>query len=95
MIYGDVAREYKMQIYYIVQRIFWFYQGIIVLQSYWCYSTMICSANQWIGFYMITASVMKELKPTRKTLSSIRSEYCIPNWKGYSTENYKKRRKIL
>ena len=65
MIYGDVAREYKMQIYYIVQRIFWFYQGIIVL------------------------------KPTRKTLSSIRSEYCIPNWKGYSTENYKKRRKIL
>ena len=23
---------------------------------------MICSANQWTGFYMITASVMKELK---------------------------------
>ena len=22
---------------------------------------MICSANQWTGFYMITASVMKEL----------------------------------
>ena len=22
----------------------------------------ICSANQWTGFYMITASVMKELK---------------------------------
>ena len=23
---------------------------------------LICSANQWTGFYMITASVMKELK---------------------------------
>ena len=28
---------------------------------------MICSANQWTGFYMITASVMKELStnPTK------------------------------
>ena len=25
-------------------------------------SPLICSANQWTGFYMITASVMKELK---------------------------------
>ena len=24
-------------------------------------SPLICSANQWTGFYMITASVMKEL----------------------------------
>ena len=24
-------------------------------------SPLICSANQWAGFYMITASVMKEL----------------------------------
>ena len=24
-------------------------------------SPLICSANQWIGFYMITVSVMKEL----------------------------------
>ena len=26
-------------------------------------SPLICSANQWTGFYMITASVMKELIP--------------------------------
>ena len=25
-------------------------------------STLICSANQWTGFYTITAPVMKELK---------------------------------
>ena len=25
-------------------------------------SPVICSANQWTGFYMITASVMKELR---------------------------------
>ena len=25
-------------------------------------SPLICRANQWIGFYMIAASVMKELK---------------------------------
>ena len=25
-------------------------------------SPLICSANQWTGFYMITASVMKELR---------------------------------
>ena len=25
-------------------------------------SPLICSANQWTGFYMITASIMKELK---------------------------------
>ena len=25
-------------------------------------SQLICSANQWTGFYMITASVIKELK---------------------------------
>ena len=24
-------------------------------------SPLICSANQWTGFYMITASIMKEL----------------------------------
>ena len=26
------------------------------------YKSMICSTNQWTGFYMITASIMKELK---------------------------------
>ena len=26
-------------------------------------SPLICSANQWTGFYTITASVMKELNP--------------------------------
>ena len=25
-------------------------------------SALICGANQWIGFYMITASVLKELR---------------------------------
>ena len=28
-----------------------------------------CSANQWTGFYMITASAMKQLKLTNITLS--------------------------
>ena len=37
-------------------------------------SPLICSANQWTGFYMITASVMKELmrfyeKPLQDTLT--------------------------
>ena len=27
-------------------------------------SPLICSANQWTGFYMMTASVMKGLKNT-------------------------------
>ena len=27
-------------------------------------SPLICRANQWTGFYMITASVMKDLKVT-------------------------------
>ena len=27
------------------------------------FSPLICSANQWTGFYIITASVVKELKP--------------------------------
>ena len=26
-------------------------------------SPLICPANQWTGFYMVTASVMKELMP--------------------------------
>ena len=29
-------------------------------------SPLICCANQWAGFYMITASVMKELKRREK-----------------------------
>ena len=28
-------------------------------------SPLICSANQWTDFYMITASIMKELKETQ------------------------------
>ena len=27
-------------------------------------SPLICKANQWTGFYMLTAPVMKELKTT-------------------------------
>ena len=27
-------------------------------------SPLICRANQWTGFYMVTASVMKDLKVT-------------------------------
>ena len=34
---------------------------------------LICSANQWTGFYMITASVMKELK---KKFRSCRALSC-------------------
>ena len=32
-------------------------------------SPLICSANQWTGFYMITASVMKGLKHLAKIVS--------------------------
>ena len=32
-------------------------------------SPLICSANQWTGFYMITASVMKELNKYRGSKS--------------------------
>ena len=28
-------------------------------------SPLICCANQWTGFYMVSASVMKELKEIR------------------------------
>ena len=31
-------------------------------------SPLICSANQWTGFYMITTSVMKELNKTQITV---------------------------
>ena len=31
-------------------------------------SSLICSANQWTGFYMITASVMKELRSYLATI---------------------------
>ena len=29
-------------------------------------AVIICSTNQWTGFYMITASIMKELKENAK-----------------------------
>ena len=33
-------------------------------------TVIICSANQWTGFYMITASLMEELKRVPKPRSS-------------------------
>ena len=40
-------------------------------------SPLICSANQWTGFYMITASVTKELRPIKQPLSKyIRAPPC-------------------
>ena len=39
---------------------------------------MICKANQWIGFYMTGASVMKELKANQaiELLLELFSFYC-------------------
>ena len=34
--------------------------------SFMTEAVIICSANQWTGFYMITASIMKELKENAK-----------------------------
>ena len=38
-------------------------------------SPLICSANQWTGFYMITASVMREL--TQRIIGSFKKKYEI------------------
>ena len=41
-------------------------------------SPLICSANQWTGFYMITASVMKGLRleqPPKKTLFKVGNKH--------------------
>ena len=39
-----------------------------ILNSFMAEAVIIYRANQWTGFYIITASVMKELKASRKTL---------------------------
>ena len=39
-------------------RIYLFHDGGHYIET----SPLICCANQWTGFYMITASVMKELR---------------------------------
>ena len=39
-------------------------------------SPLICSANQWTGFYMITASVMKELIHFYDEIKSVLAETC-------------------
>ena len=42
----------------IIKAILLLYEGCYYTET----SPLICRANQWTGFYMITASVMKELK---------------------------------
>ena len=38
-------------------------------------SPSICSANQWTGFYMTTASVMKELMETLKLILNQKNSF--------------------
>ena len=38
---------------------------------------MICSANQWNGFYIIETSVMKELKLEIELKKYLRPELCL------------------
>ena len=47
-------------------------------------SPLICSANQWTGFYMITASVMKELRKSQ--ISTLRSIH-LPCFCCYMLKN--------
>ena len=57
-----------------------------VTQSVWLFhdggryhivtSPLIFSANQWTGFYMITASVMEELKVAKKLLQTLKKISC-------------------
>ena len=44
-------------------------------------SPLICGENQWTGFYMLTASVMKELKRERqhKVSERISTDYKLKN----------------
>ena len=53
------------------------------------FSCEFCSANQWIGFYMITAPVMKEL------IELLNSSDLNTNSVIISTDIIKKRTKIL
>ena len=46
-------------------------------------SPVICSANQWTGFYMITTSVMKELRETSCPIS-------VATISGHSFSTYAK-----
>ena len=41
-------------------------------------SSLICSANQWTGFYIITASVMKELNQNSILASLFLSHFSRP-----------------
>ena len=42
----------------------------------WTYAALICGANQWTGFYMITASIMKGLNMRKVwSLSSYKSGF--------------------
>ena len=56
---------------------------------------MICSANHWTGFYMITASVKKELKyvyisvvSTFKTEIDMNNKIILIAYQFFSSENF-------
>ena len=48
---------------------------------------MICRANQWTGFYMITASVMKELRKKDLLISFMKVTMEIKMFKSQKTKN--------
>ena len=54
----------------------------------WETSPLIFSANQWTGFYMITASVMKELK-TINIVNNIRAYIFCRKWKYVYNFNHR------
>ena len=45
-------------------------EAVIIIET----SPLICSANQWTGFYMITVSIMKELNNEVATVGM--NAYC-------------------
>ena len=48
---------------------------------------MICRANQWTGFYMITASVMKELRKKDLLISFMKVTMEIKMFQSQKTKN--------
>ena len=61
---------------------------------------MICSANQWTGFYMITTSVLKELKQLYDDLTSrcdnfVATTSCKNSEKINASIYYKTQKKII
>ena len=58
---NQFARDQNFQ-YNIVAGFYTLFNSFMTGRHHIQTSPLICSGNQWIGFYMITASIMKELR---------------------------------